>query len=300
MTSSYRRILVLIILTLLSGCSAVRVLNTPVIPTPTPTIPLTSVVTISPFPGPTPSFTETTHLLITISPTRRLTPTIEPTNSTPCEADYECVISKDRKWAADGYGKMFPGGIYAQDYPFLRIYRADGVLVQKIFYLEKATYGDHLMYLPSHFDRTNQWLYASLHRDGFFDAPNYIFPEIFGYIKINVVTGQVVPMVGRGSYYSVSFSPDESLFAYTMNQTLGILNLKSGQRNIIAMKYTAAKHITWNPDGSRFLVAASKDAIKTENWDILLITPGDSQPVQILDSTASFSKAIDYINSKSW
>ncbi len=323
MTVFYRRILILIFIALFTGCSIAPVIGTPnptLVPvssdTPTlfPTllparsntpIPLSTFLpapleTSIPSRSPTPTLTVTPYILTTLRPTRSPTPTMKPTNTTPCELDFGCVISNDGKWAADGYGKWFPGGISAKDLPFLRIYRADGTIVQEIFCREKGAFGN-LMYTPYKFDRSNQWLFATLRFDGWWDGFNFIVPSYQGFVKVNIQTGQVVPMLGIGIYYySVSFSPDESLFVYTMDKAFGILNMKSAQRSLIAWKYKAASHIAWKPDGTRFLVAASMDGDVTKNWDILLITPGDSQPVQLLDSLPDYSKISDYMNNKSW
>jgi hypothetical protein len=305
MSVTHRRFLILVIMALLTGCSTVPVMRTPIAtllpvrsetPGPFSTLAPAHSGTPTPFRSFTPTLTKTRSILNTLEPISNPSPIIIPTIAPWCEG---CVISNDGKWAARTYGIMIPQAVIGPDWHILRIYRADDTTVRK-FFCRESVENRPFVYLPESFDLTNQWLFVGLRTDEMWEDFHYKRPLIRRFVKINVQTGQMVPMLGIGSYDAVKFSPDESLFAYTMDQALGILNMKSGQRSLIALKYKATTHITWKPDGTRFIIAASLDADMGKSWDILLVTPGESQPVQVLDSFPDYSKAVDYMDHKSW
>ncbi len=109
---------------------------------------------------------------------------------------------------------------------------------------------------PKHWTVDDQFLYFSSYIA--FDGGGTCFYGFgtTGLFRINLETGivtTVLPVLAELDGYLISFSPDGRMLAYGVTYSAGlvIVNLRTGEKNIINVEENSVGGFTWSPDSSQ-------------------------------------------------
>lgn len=243
-----------------------------IVPTPEvegkPTVIATAVA------QPTESFTLDPTAVPTVPPTL-------PPTSTPSPEIVNSLISPNELWIATAEGGVFG----STEKMILRVKNlADGRewIAESA---EKTNLSFNIPPDPIHWSADSTYLYFT-HRS-FNDGCG---PELDGIdlFRVNVVTGKVVEVVERGSWFA--FAPDGEHVAYMWRNEIFIQNLATGVQQAVALSITNEfeevflSYLAWSPDSQSVAVLAG--------INICFALPNSASSIVVVDATSLLQKTI--------